>query len=92
MLTFVDRLVAVSAFVPLCFFPSPPPVYRVVIGVVGEAVEQHGGGEDEACFNQRWTLFDSVMRRRRVTVSERAQLQISNEFLCFVSVAEKEII
>lgn len=48
MLTFVDRLVAVSAFVPLCFFPSPPPVYRVVIGVVGEAVEQHGGREDDA--------------------------------------------
>lgn len=48
MLTFVDRLVAVSAFVLLCFFPSPPPVYRVVIEVVGEAVEQHGGGEDDA--------------------------------------------
>lgn len=48
MLTFVDRLVAVSAFVRLCFLPSPPPVYRVVIEVVGEAVERHGGVEDDA--------------------------------------------
>lgn len=38
MLTFVDRLVAVSAFVLLFFyFLSPLPVYRVVIKAAGEA-------------------------------------------------------
>lgn len=43
MLTFVYRLVAVSGFVLLCCFLSPPPVYRVVVEVVGESGDQHGG-------------------------------------------------
>lgn len=44
MLAFVDRLVAVSGFVLLCYFLSPPPVYRVVIEVVGEVGDQRGWG------------------------------------------------